>query len=491
MRFGLVWSTSLTLGLVCGMARISATLSGFERTLLNRLAESNADLRLHTLRLTTGKLINYPRDNPTGFVALDEIQSRLRLVEVTADNVSRASSRVSQAQQTLDLIRTQVNIIRTKAVEDENGALTSSQRAANQAAIDAALVEINRLATSDIDGRRLLDGSADFHVSGQDTTQIAVVEAISLGPAAQSQITISGQVTTAGTRAQLTYTGVLGLVLSGNATVLVGGDRGEVTISVTNGQTLSSLATTINAESHKTGVTASVSGSNLNFFSVDYGTAATANVIAQTGTFNVTGGDGNGTDYGSDTVAVLNGRTFSGDRIAYTQAGAHVVLQFAGGFTGSFSAITVSRGGALDFALSPDVSRPATLAIPGVQPARLGGRSGSLDRLATGGSAAGLAGNASLAIRIVDEALADLTQFEARIDGFADSTIASSAALMEGFAETLNDSIDDINAIDEDEEELLQAKSQALIDNATSAMAIFQQSRLGIVELLRQIAGLE
>ncbi len=40
------------------MARIGATLSGIERTLLNRLAEANAGATVSRLRLATGKNVN-------------------------------------------------------------------------------------------------------------------------------------------------------------------------------------------------------------------------------------------------------------------------------------------------------------------------------------------------------------------------------------------------------------------------------------------------
>ena len=88
---------------------------------------------------------------------------------------------MSKTQLALDQIRANLDVIRTKALEDENQTLTANQRAANQAAIDAAIVEINRLAASDINGRRVLDGSANFRFSGLNPSQVADLRVYSTG----------------------------------------------------------------------------------------------------------------------------------------------------------------------------------------------------------------------------------------------------------------------------------------------------------------------
>ena len=150
-----------------------------------------------------------------------------------------------------------------------------------------------------------------------------------------------------------------------------------------------------------------------------------------------------------------------------------------------------SDGGKLEFAFSPDVQRTVGLTLPSLTPEFRGGPSGSLDALLTGGTASGLDANASRAIRIVDEAIGDLDRASGRVDGFANAAVASSSDLLDAWADDLDDAIESVNGIDEAEQEQLQLHYLSLADNALSGLAILQQQRLGIVEILRQAAGLD
>lgn len=470
------------------MGRIGANLSGIELRLLNKLAEANAAATLNALRLTTGAKINSPSDNPSGFIALSQFQSDLANVNSTLANINAASSLVSQVQLALDQVRTQLNTIRTKALADADQSLTADERAANQAAIDDAITEINRLAASDIAGRRLLDGSANFNIQGASNSQVRQVEVYSLGDSTGQ--TISGQVTTPAQRAVLTHTEGTGLITA-DGTFTLSGDRGSSTISVETGDTLSEVADRINLESHLTGVTASVTGNDLKLSSINYGSQAEVEIDVTSGAFAVTGGNGDGTANGVDAVATINGEALTGEgnRFEVNRNSFYFAVEFQGGFSGTFNSITAA-GSALTFALSPDLAHKATLAVPGVQAARLGGLSGTLDQLASGGSLSGLGTNAPAAVRVVDEALAQLTLIDGRVDGFADATIASSSALENSLKTKLVSSIDAINKVDDEEESMLLAKNRALADNALASLTILSNQRASIVALIQKIAGL-
>jgi flagellin len=466
------------------IGRIGATISGVELRLLNQLNEANTAASLNALRLATGKKINSPADDPTAFINLSELESQRSLVTSTLANVTEASSIVSQVQLTLDQIRTQLDTIRAKAVEDEDQGLSASERTANQLAIDAAIDEIGALVNTTIDGRRVLDGSAHFEVSGVNNAQIDEVQVISLG--ANTSKTVSGTVTTAAQQAQYAHDdpdndGRLDDAVSFNVT----GSRGTVTITGVNNEFYTSLATKINLESHLTGVTASVSGDDLIFTSVEYGSRETVSVTVNSGTFTA------GSDTGVDAVATINGKTLTGDgnQLSIVDNGFHARVKFAAGFSGAFTAFTVS-GEALSFALSTDLDELSVLSIPGLQPALLGGLSGTLDQLYTGGSLVGLNTNAPQAIRVVDEALAQLTRLEGLVDGFADAAIDASSDLLSGLGSEIDDAIDDVNLVDEDEELLLQSKNEALAANAIAGLSVFEQQRNSILALIQQIAGL-
>jgi flagellin-like hook-associated protein FlgL len=373
--------------------------------------------------------------------------------------------------------------IREKAIADEDQALTADERAANQAAIDDAIDEIETLVGTTIQGRRLLDGSAAFDVSGLNVSQLRRLTPHALGW--NNEKTVSGSVTVAATQATLTHVEALGLISSA-ATFTLEGARGVANLTVAIGEALSTVAMRINQESHRTGVTASVvGGTDLVFTSIGYGSGEQVSIEVTSGSFTV------GSDAGADATATINGRNLTGvgNRFVVADNGFSATVEFQGGFTGAFDPITIS-GEALGFSMSPDLRRKSALSIPNLHPTQLGGLSGTLDELQSGGAYAGLGTNASRAVRVVDEALGMLTEIEGLVDGFASAAVDSSAALLTGRRDRLDATITELDQVDEDAEELLRSKNQALAENAAAGLAILNQQRDSILGLIRQIAGL-
>lgn len=466
------------------MGRIGASLSGIERTLLNRLHDANSAASVNLLRLATGKKINSPADNPSDFVTVSRFRGDLRAVKDTLTNVTTASQIVAGAQLSVDLIRNQLDTIRTLLIADEDGALTASERAANQQEIDAAIAKIDRLATAPTGGRRVLDGSADFRVSGGNSSQIVQVD-VHARSGAEVDV-ISGSVDSAATQATLVYTGTSAQITD-DATFTLTGDRGSATIEVTTGESLTDVRDRINASSHSTGVTASVSGDDLTFTSISYGSDATVAISDVDGTFNTTG-----TGAGTNGQATINGRVVTGVGNRYTVRDNDLVftIEFQGGFSGGFDDVSVS-GRALQFALTTDLSQTATLAVPGVQAARLAGPSGRLTDLLSGETYSGLGDNVAVAVRIVDEALGRLEQVSGVLDGFASAAIDASSSLLSGWSDHLSGAIAAIDLVDPAEEKVLLAKNEALAENVMAGLSILNDQRSSIVALIKQIAGLQ
>jgi len=806
------------------MGRIGATLSGVERMLLNNLADANAAAVTNTLRLATGKRVNSPADDISAFIGLSQFQTQLTRVTATMKSVTAAGSMITQTQSTLGLIRTQLNTIRTELLTDEGQTLTTEQRTAAQANIDTAITQINSLATTAIDGRRILDGSGGFKTSGRNYSQVTDLVVHSTGGPGQtvageyaeltytgnsryvaaaatvkftgnigstiiavttsdtledvartvndrsnttgvvasvddntltlssaamganqaiavevqagtfnvtggngdntadgvnavygSTAAISGSVDQAAGRAQLVYTGTTAQISAGDGgNLTIAGALGSAVISVADAELLTAVATKINTQSHKTGITAhaGVGSDTLTFSSVDYGSDATATVSADSA-FSVTGGNGDGTAEGSDMIATIGGITYSpakeaelrhrestglftadaeirvtghlgsadfsisngnslalvastinaqkgstgveaavdgndlvlkstitgsdghvgievtsgtfdtvadytpaapaeliftgtdgkltgaadfrltgtglfdfsfagteyltdvaqdindetattgivavaqgnqlilqtaatgstasmsvtnvvgafsvtggngdgtadganptasdtgideispnatldGKRISINRNGTHFEIEFDAGFTGDFDTIGIS-GDAMTFALATDVRRRDRLAIPSVQAEYLGGVSGKLSDLFTGGSVAGLNNDTAQAIRIVDEALADLTRIDGSVDGFYDAAITSSSNLLDAMQKHLEGDPDEgtegiisqTDGYDSQVEALLLAKNQQLASNAEAGLVILSQQRMGMIEIIRQIAGLD
>jgi flagellin-like hook-associated protein FlgL len=465
------------------MGRIGAALSGIERTLLNRLAESNAAATVNLLRLTTGVKINAPRDNPSGFSLLSRYTTQLGTLNAALTNVTAAAKQIGDAQDALTSIREQLDTVRAKVLEDENQELSADQRAANQSEIDAALKQIDQLATATFGHRRLLDGSANYAISGVNATQVSGVEIYARGPSTAP--TISGSVLVAAEQATLTHATGAGTIAA-DATFTLTGDRGTAVLSVTDGESLTTVRDRINDESHHTGVEASVSGNDLIFNSIAFGSDAFVAINVDSGAL-ATSGDG----WGTDAEATIQGQSLTGDGNVFyaNDQGLRFRIEFASGFSGSFDTVTVS-GDALSYAVSEDLLQRVTVAIPGVQSARLGGLSGRLDQLRTGGTAAGLGANAVLAVRIVDEALGDLERVGGILEGASTSALHTSSVLLQALQQNVADAANGLNLVNNAEENLLLEKNQSLGVNALAALNVLNQQRDSILALIKQIAGL-
>ncbi len=465
------------------MARIGAFIAGVERTLLRRLAEANAQADLASLRLAAGKRILAPRDEPSTFVALASLTNQWNLVSATLANATAASALVSQVQAAASQVATQLQTIRAELLKDEQGSLTPEERASSQAVIDAAIDQINTISGSLISGRRLLDGSADYHLQGRNPAQVFDLRVLRKAPA--SSPTIAGEVLQAATQGQLVYTGSAGRPAY-DAVITLKGQRGTATITVDSTQTLDDLAGAINRQSHRTGITATVAGDTLTLTSVDYGSAASIAVEVVSGQFAVTG-----TGQGTDARATINGQSLTGDgnRFEILQSDLHAEVVFQPGFTGNFDTLTVATGG-LTFALSTAPGRDVAVGLPGLQAIRLGGISGRLDQIASGGPYAGLGDNTSRALRITDEAIGQLERIQGTIDGFAAAAVDASSNLLQQWQTSLNTAIQTTDGYDEDTETALLAKYEDLAANARAGLAIVAQQRAGIVALIQKLAGL-
>jgi len=468
------------------MGRIGSILSSAERRLLGQLNKLDAASALASFRLATEKRINDPRDDPAAFLALSLFQRRLNVAAATMANVTAAGSRLTQTQTAVAQICTQLDTIRTELLKDENGTLTESERAQSQAAIDAAITQIDALAGTQIEGRPMLNGSADFLISGHDASQVRELYVWSKPPGAS--MSISGTVTQAATQAQLVYTGNAGSPPHpiADATFTLSGKRGSTTLSVTTAQTLSEVADAVNQKSHVTGVTASVAGNELTFTGVDYGSAAGISITITSGTFTVAG-----TGTAVDAEATINGQSqvANGNRFSVGDNGFVFQLEVAAGFSGEFAAMTVS-GDALRYQLSTSLARPDTLAIPSLQAARLGGTSGTLSQIATGGPYSGLDANTSRAIRIVDEALGKLDIAEGSVDGFYNASVTVSSNLLTDLQSDLEEAIAATDGFDEEKETELLNHYSDLAANTVAGLTILGQQRSLLVDMIKQIAGL-
>lgn len=469
------------------MPRIGATIAGFEQLLLTQLARTNQAAAESAFRIATGKQVSFPSDNPSAFLQIQASENQLSLLNAVHANVDMAATIGAGLQTTLAEIRTQLDTIRDKLIEDEDNTLTAAEKSSNQAAIDSAIGTLRSLARTSIEGKRFLDGSFDYSYNGLDSSQIQRLDVYALA----DDTVITGSVASAATQSSCRYTGAASKINSGDATFTLTGKRGATTISVTNNESLTAVRDRVNLQSHNTGIIATVSGSRLDFTTVDYGDSATIAISATSGTFATVS-----TAVGTDAVVTVNGQAIAstnidGNRVSYFEHGLHIALEFQPGFTGAFSSVTISDDHVAKFSLSTRSSELTTLSLPGLFPELLSGVSGRLTSLESGGSLAGLGTNASAAIRVLDEVLGQLSTSEARVDAFADIAVASAENLLTGLQSNLEESLSAMNTVDEDAENALVSHYQGLSDNALAAIAILQQQHSSLLGLLRNLAGLE
>ncbi len=206
-------------------------------------------------------------------------------------------------------------------------------------------------------------------VSGVNESQITGFEVTDFVDGAAH--TLSGAITQSAAAAELTFTGnFLGLV-GQNATFTLSGSLGGVQLSVSSLQSLNSLVSDVNQHSATTGVTAVKQGNQVKLRSTGVGSAATVAVTVTSGSFPVSGGNGDGTANGLDAVAVIDGQTITaaGNQFAFSDAVGSYSFTAVGGYTGSLSAVSItSLAGSFDVTGGGSASGLDALAeINGVQ----------------------------------------------------------------------------------------------------------------------------
>src|SRR5688572_18887370 len=154
------------------MLRLGSIAGGFEMKLLGALAAANAQVALSALRVSTGRKINAPSDNPSRFVHLDSLQREQSAVQAAVARVNAAANIGSQLQTNLAAVISQLADVRALLLEDADQSLTTAERAANQLAIEAALEQISTLAHTSIEGKNILDGGSNYRITGQVPSQI-------------------------------------------------------------------------------------------------------------------------------------------------------------------------------------------------------------------------------------------------------------------------------------------------------------------------------
>lgn len=469
------------------MSRIGslARLGSDQLRALNRLREIGNAIAQNTQRLSTLRRINSAKDDPSGLVQATILEKELSAAEATSRSLTRAGSLLSVADSAAGEVVSLLQDARGLALEAAGGTLSSSEIAANQSEIDDILQQVDQLAGTSFAGRRLLDGSAGFSVSGVDTSEILDVDVIR--KTASDDVTVAITIDTQATQATNSFTDGDGS-LDADTTLVVTGPAGTTTISLNQNDTTQDVTDAFNAVSHLTGITATrIDANQVDFATDDYGSAATIDIEVTEGTFNLTT---SATVSGTDAVATVNGASVTGDGSTFNINTSDVALrvEIDPTATGGLSPFTVSGTG-LEFTTGPSATDKARIGLPNLHSSSLGGLTGKLSSLRSGDANSLTSGNAQQAVAIIDDAIADALRAQASIGGFHKYSIETSARVVSSTIENLTSSLSAIRDTDVAKETALLAKNRLIELSALEATSIINQRSSSVLNLLRSVSG--
>jgi flagellin-like hook-associated protein FlgL len=229
----------------------------------------------------------------------------------------------------------------------------------------------------------------------------------------------------------------------------------------------------------------------LSLLSVDYGSDAFVSVKSLSGgPFPVTDPEGNVADRnaGTDIDARVNGIRAIGRGLQATVSTSTLDLTFSVLSTvedGDSTAFRIVGGGA-QFQLGPEVvsNQQARLGIASVNTARLGGASGRLFELRSGGTKS-LSADTAQAARVVDEATNQMTSLRGRLGAFQRTTLETNTNALNDTLESLTEAESSIRDADFATETARLTRAQILVQSGISVLSIANSSPQNVLALLR------
>jgi flagellin len=159
-------------------------------------------------------------------------------------------------------------------------------------------------------------------------------------------------------------------------------------------------------------------------------------------------------------------------------------VELAAAFTGTIN-FEIIGGGAL-FQLGPDVvsNQQVRIGINSLNTARLGGSSGKLYQLQSGGTAT-LAEDPNVAASIVEEAINDVTTLRGRLGAFQRTLLETNKNALNDTLVNLTDAESQIRDADFASETAALTRAQILVQSGTTVLSIANQNPQNVLALLR------
>ncbi len=412
-------------------------------------------------KLSSGLRINKGADDPSGLLISELMRSQLSGMERALRNTQETNNVMSIAEGGLGSVSSMLTKMRGLAIHALNSGVTSGyQVQADQMELNSALSTINRVVSStNYAGQNLLNGARDFthDLSNADgMINQGSVNISSLSGTAVNQISMGYAGSNSAPQAERAYLEAdFGAPTTSTAQEFtITGDLGSRTFSFAEGTSVEDMAKQINASADSTGVNAYAvrdqgSGATmLRIASAEYGSNANVRVQQNAGTAFAAEG-ATVADSGQDARISVNGTDITTDgltaNIATGDVSARIGLnETAIGQTGydqddlvnaeqyRTGSVTNIRGGMqLQLGEGAGGQNRQNVSLGNYNPAMLGrveyeGQTYSLNDL-YGGSEASLANNPELALRIIDQAITDVSSGRANIGAFQANALDTNA----------------------------------------------------------------
>jgi flagellin len=233
----------------------------------------------------------------------------------------------------------------------------------------------------------------------------------------------------------------------------------------------------------------------LTFSSSDYGSSAFVEVNVLSGAFETQDAASNlvSRDEGTDVIATINGSRAYGDGLKASLRTATIDVSVTFDSAANTNANTTSfnvTGGGANFQIGEDVSANGQvgIGIEAVNTARLGGLSGKLFELGTGGGKSlldvGPSVQGSSLVNIVDEALDRVSTIRSRLGSIQKNVIETNIATLGVALENISEARSQIVDTDFAVETANLTKSQILSQAGISVLSIANQQPQQVLSLL-------
>ena len=455
------------------MSRINTNLQSLVAQ--NALRKNQASLSTSLERLSTGLKINSGADDPAGLIASENLKSEQTGITSAINNANRATNVVGTAEGGLsevsDLLTQLQGLITSTA---NSGGLSSTEISANQSQVDSILSTINRISsTTTFEGKQLLNGSLGYTTSGVTSTAVQNVSVNAANVPAGGSLTVNVQVATSGSTAKIGYTG--GTVAAGGATIELAGANGTTQLTFASGTTVSSIATSINAVAGQTGVSATVSGSDIAIQSQSTGSNQFVSIKADSGTFTDNAGS-SGRATGKDASVYINGSKASvdGTSVTYNSDSLSVSFDLNKSFNkAGKTSFSVTGGGAtFEIGASVNSQTKASIGIGSVSTSDLGNSTlGYLSSLGSGNTNSLTSNNLTAAQSIVSQAINQVSTTRGRVGAFQTYTLNSTIDSLSVAYENASSAESDITDTDFSAETANLTREQVLVSSATTVLS--------------------